>query len=57
MNSSSKDGELPEVETCALDDGEDEDQFDAVHFQESKGKRFFKKLKSMSNRRVGTLLH
>lgn len=50
MMTSNKDGELPEVETCALDDGEDEDQFDAVHFKESKRKRLMNKLKSIGSK-------
>jgi hypothetical protein len=47
----SKDGELPAAETCALDEGEDEEQFDAVEFKESKGKKLFNKLKSMANKK------
>jgi hypothetical protein len=37
-----KDGELPAAETCALDEGEEEEQFDAVEFK-TKGRKFFKK--------------
>jgi len=48
--SGGRDGELPAAETCALDEGEDDEQFDAVKFQESKGKRFFNKLKSMTSK-------
>ncbi|XP_033745153.1 UPF0577 protein KIAA1324-like homolog isoform X1 [Pecten maximus] len=38
------DGELPGVDSCALEDGED-DQYDSVTFKESRGARFFKKLR------------
>lgn len=38
--------ELPGVDSCGLDEGEEEEQFDAVHFKESKGKQLFNKLKS-----------
>jgi len=51
MQGGNKDGELPEVETCALDDGEDEEQFDAVHFKESKRNRLMNKLRSMGSKR------
>ncbi|XP_064604934.1 endosome/lysosome-associated apoptosis and autophagy regulator family member 2-like isoform X3 [Liolophura sinensis] len=45
-NSTGKYGEmeLPGVDSCGLDEGEEE-QFDAVHFKESKGKQLFNKLK------------
>ena len=43
-SSSGKEGELPAAETCALDEGEDEDQFDAVQFKK-KGNKFFSKFK------------
>ncbi len=47
---SGKDGELPAAETCALDEEEDEDQFDSVEFKESKGKKLFNKFKSMTKK-------
>lgn len=40
-SASGRDGELPGVETCALDDGEEDDQFDAIDFK--KKTRFFGK--------------
>ena len=50
-----KDGnydELPAAETCALEDGEEEEQFDAVHFKEERGNKFFNKLKGKSSKKV-----
>ena len=44
-----KDGELPAAESCAMDEGE-EDEFDAVRFNESKGKRFFNRIKSLGKK-------
>jgi len=43
-SASGKDGELPAAETCALDEGEEDEHFDAVEFK-SKGRKFLKKFK------------
>ena len=45
-----KDGELPGVDTCALDDDEDEEQFDSVQFSENKGRKFFNKIKNIAKK-------
>ncbi|XP_074646985.1 endosome/lysosome-associated apoptosis and autophagy regulator family member 2-like [Tubulanus polymorphus] len=46
------DAELPAAETCAIDEGEDDENFDSVQFsRESKGKKLFNKLKSMAGKR------
>jgi len=42
-------GELPAAETCALDEGEDDDQFDAVQIK-SKGRKLFGKLTQIGRR-------
>ncbi|XP_064632414.1 endosome/lysosome-associated apoptosis and autophagy regulator family member 2-like isoform X4 [Lineus longissimus] len=47
--SNTKDGELPAAETCALDEDEDDDQFD-VKYKESKGKKLFNKLIAMAGK-------
>ena len=49
VSGSSKNGELelPAADSCGLSEGEEDDQFDAVHFKESKGKNIFHKLKNM----------
>ena len=47
-----KEGELPGVDSCALEEGEDEGG-DAVLIKDSKGARFFKKLKNKM-KKVGT---
>ena len=39
--------ELPAADSCGLSEGEEDEQFDAVHFKENKGKNLFRKLKSM----------
>jgi hypothetical protein len=44
-STSTKEGELPAAETCALDEGEEDEQFDAVEFKQ-KGHKFFSKFKS-----------
>ncbi|KAJ8301946.1 hypothetical protein KUTeg_020933 [Tegillarca granosa] len=43
-NGPNYDGELPGVDSCALEDGEEE-QFDSVGFKESRAPKFFKKLR------------
>lgn len=48
-NSDSKCGELPAAETCGMDEDE-EDQFDAVQFKESKGKKLLNKLKRIAGK-------
>ena len=48
--SSDQDQELPAAETCALDEGEDE-EFDSVKFQQqSKGKRLLNKIKGITSK-------
>lgn len=43
--------ELPQAETCAIDEDEmEEDEFDAVEVKDSKGKKFFKRLKLMAGK-------
>ena len=49
-----KDGELPAAETCALDEGEEDEHFDAVEFK-SKGRKFLKKFKKPSAKKVNKL--
>ena len=49
-NRDGKDGELPAADSCGLDEGEDDEQFDTVAFKESKGKAFFKKIKIMAKK-------
>jgi len=45
-----KDGaELPAAETCALDEGEDDEQFDAVQYK-TKGRKIFAKLSHIGKR-------
>lgn len=44
-STSGKDGELPAAETCALDEGEEDDQFDATVEFKQKGRKLFGKLK------------
>ena len=46
---SDRDHELPAAETCALDEGEDE-EFDTVKFQQSKGKRLLNKIKGITSK-------
>ena len=50
-----KEGELPGVDSCALEEGEDEGG-DAVLIKDSKGARFFKKLKNKM-KKVSTWLY
>ena len=56
-----KDGvELPAAETCALDDDDEDDEegstdFESVQFKESKGVKFFSKLKNMAGSKVSVL--
>jgi len=50
-----KDGELPAAETCALDEGEEDEHFDAVEFK-SKGRKFLKKFRKPSSKKVLTFL-
>jgi len=50
-SASGKDGELPAAETCALDEGEEDEHFDAVQFK-SKGRKFLKKFKKASSKKV-----
>jgi len=54
-SASGKDGELPAAETCALDEGEDDEHFDAVEFK-SKGRKFLKKFKKPSKKVKKTFL-
>ena len=54
-SSGAKDGnydQLPEAETCALEDGEEEEQFDAVEFKENKGGKFLNRLKGFGAKKV-----
>ena len=51
-SSAGKDGELPAAETCALDEGEEDEHFDAVEFK-SKGRKFLKKFKKPDEKKVG----
>ncbi|GAB6028023.1 hypothetical protein CHUAL_002249 [Chamberlinius hualienensis] len=53
QSSSSKDGDLPPAESCALHDDE-EDQFDNEQFLESKSKVLFSKLRSMAGPKEDT---
>jgi len=54
-SASGKDGELPAAETCALDEGEEDEHFDAVEFK-SKGRTFLKKFKKpTSSKKVNHL--
>ena len=48
-STSGKDSELPAAETCALDEGEEDEQFDAVEFKQ-KGSKLFRKLKQPSKK-------
>ena len=50
VEGSGNDGELPAAETCALDEEEDDEQFDSVKFKESRGKNFFSKLKGLAKK-------
>ena len=53
--SSNGDLELPAAETCALDNEDDDEQCDRVHFKQ-KGK-FFTKLKNLAtNRKVCSIM-
>lgn len=52
-NGPNYDGELPGVDSCALEDGEEE-QFESVGFKESRAPKFFKKLRG--KRRVSVLI-
>ena len=53
--SEGKEGELPGVDSCALEEGEDEGG-DAVLIKDSKGARFFKKLKNKMKKVSGLTL-
>lgn len=56
-SSHAKDGmELPGVDSCGIDEGDEEEQFDAVEFKSSKKKNtFFSKLAGQaSSRKVGS---
>jgi hypothetical protein len=44
-STSGKDGELPAAETCALDEGEEDEQFDAAVEFRQKGRKLFGKFK------------
>ena len=50
--SENRDGshELPAAETCALSEDDDDEQFDSVQFKESKGTKFFSKIKNMGKK-------
>ena len=50
-SSSGKDQEMPAAETCALDEGEEDEHFDAVEFK-SKGRKFLKRFKKPSGKKV-----
>jgi hypothetical protein len=39
--------ELPAADSCGLSEGEEDEQFDAVQFKETKGKNIFHKLKNI----------
>jgi len=54
-SSAGKDGELPAAETCALDEGEEDEHFDAVEFK-SKGRKFLKKFKKPDEKKVQNLI-
>jgi hypothetical protein len=46
-----KDGaELPAAETCALDEGEDDEQYDAVEFRKKGARKLFGKLGQIGRR-------
>lgn len=44
--------ELPAADSCGLSEGEEDEQFDAVHFKESKGKNLLHKLKNIRGKNV-----
>lgn len=44
-STSGKDGELPAADTCALDEGEEDEQFDAAVEFRQKGRKLFGKFK------------
>jgi len=50
-SSSGKEGEMPAAETCALDEGEEDEHFDAVEFK-SKGRKFLKNFKIPSSKKA-----
>lgn len=52
-NGPNYDGELPGVDSCGLEDGEEE-QFESVGFKESRAPKFFKKLRG--KRRVSVII-
>ena len=54
--SDGKEVELPAAETCALSEEDEEEEFDAVRFTESKGNKFFNKIKSIGGKKVNFLL-
>jgi len=54
-SASGKDGEMPAAETCALDEGEEDEHFDAVEFK-TKGRKFLKKFKKPSGKKVRNIV-